>query len=137
MKTTISLLIFCLISFNSFSQDKAVFKFENETINYGKIAKGSDKVRVFKFTNVGNSPLIIEKIQSACGCTIPEKPEEPILPGEKGEIKVSYDTNTVGGFSKMISIYSNAKTARKVIKIKGFVTNEKLLEKEKSILSEN
>ena len=141
MKTFFSSIIVCLISFSTFSQDDvksyAEFKFEQETIDYGKVAKGSDKVRIFKFTNIGNEPLIIEKIQSSCGCTVPEKPEEPILPGEKGEIKVAYDTNRIGGFSKMITIYSNAKSSRKVIKIKGFVENIKLLEKEKSMMSEN
>ena len=141
MKTFFSFAIVCLIFFSGFSQSEvksyAEFKFEQETIDYGKVIKGSEKSRVFKFTNIGNEPLIIERIQSSCGCTVPEKPEEPILPGEKGEIKVSYDTNRVGGFSKMISIYSNAKNPRKVIKIKGFVENTKLLEKEKNILSEN
>ena len=141
MKTFFSFAIVCLIFFSGFSQSEvksyAEFKFEQETIDYGKVIKGSEKSRVFKFTNIGNEPLIIERIQSSCGCTVPEKPEEPILPGEKGEIKVSYDTNRVGGFSKMISIYSNAKNPRKVIKIKGFVENTKLLEKEKNMLSEN
>lgn len=141
MKTFFSFAIVCLIFFSGFSQSEvksyAEFKFEQETIDYGKVIKGSEKSRVFKFTNIGNEPLIIERIQSSCGCTVPEKPEEPILPGEKGEIKVSYDTNRIGGFSKMISIYSNAKNPRKVIKIKGFVENTKLLEKEKNILSEN
>jgi hypothetical protein len=131
MKTLIYSLFFCLISASGFSQvensSKAEFKFEKETIDYGKVAKGSEKTRVFKFTNIGNAPLIIKEIQSSCDCTIPEKPEAPILPGEKGEIKVSYDTNKPGGFSKMISIFSNAKTPRKVIKIKGFVSDKTFL----------
>ena len=41
---------------------------------------------------LGKAPLIINRIQSSCGCTVPKKPEHPIMPGEKGEIKVSYDT---------------------------------------------
>jgi len=141
MKTFFSLAIVCLISFSGFSQNEnsnvAEFKFDEETIDYGKIVKGSEKIRIFKFTNVGSAPLIIERIQSSCGCTVPEKPEEPILPGEKGEIKVSYDTNRPGGFSKMITIFSNAKTSKKIIKIKGYVENVKLLEKEKSMMSNN
>ena len=71
------------------------------------------KERVFVFTNVGDEPIIIRRIQSSCGCTVPKKPEAPIMPGEKGEIKVSYDTNRVGGFSKSITIFSNAKNAKK------------------------
>lgn len=97
------------------------FKFEEETINYGKISKDADGERTFVFTNVGDAPLIITNIQSTCGCTVPEKPEKPIMPGEKGEIKVAYDTKRLGGFSKMISIFSNATEPRKEIKIRGFI----------------
>ncbi len=102
---------------------------------YGKINKGSNGERIFSFTNIGDAPLIIQKVQSSCGCTIPKKPEKPIMPGEKGEIKVSYDTKRVGDFSKQITITSNAKTTRKVLKIKGFVEQTALLEKDKSMLS--
>ena len=134
MKTFASFLALFFISIASYSQE---FKFETETIDYGKIAKGSKGERTFVFTNVGDAPLIITNIQSSCGCTIPEKPKDPIMPGEKGKIKVSYDTNRPGGFSKMITIFSNAKNARKVIKIKGFVDKELSLEKEKSLLSDS
>jgi hypothetical protein len=134
MKTLGTLLVVLFISFTMNSQE---FKFELETIDYGKISKGSDGARTFVFTNIGDAPIIIENIQSSCGCTVPEKPEKPIMPGEKGEIKVSYDTKRIGGFSKQITILSNAVKARRIIKIKGFVGNYALLEKEKSILSKN
>ena len=127
------LLLLCVtLSINS-----QEFKFEQETIDYGKIIKGSEGERTFVFTNVGDAPLIIQSIKSSCGCTVPKKPENPIMPGEKGEIKVSYDTKRIGGFSKQITILSNATTARKIVKIKGLVSNVALLEKEKSILSNN
>ena len=125
------------ILFVSFTMNSQEFKFEQETIDYGKIIKGSEGERTFVFTNVGDAPLIIQSIKSSCGCTVPKKPENPIMPGEKGEIKVSYDTKRIGGFSKQITILSNAITARKIIKIKGLVSNVALLEKEKSILSNN
>jgi hypothetical protein len=134
MKTFGTLLVVLFISFSINAQE---FKFENETINYGKIDKASNGERVFVFTNVGDKPLIITNIQSSCGCTVPKKPEQPIMPGEKGEIKVSYDTNRVGGFSKTITVFSNAKTPRKLIKIKGFVNKEISMKKEESILKGN
>lgn len=117
-----------------FSQD---FKFETEMIDYGKIAKGSKGERVFVFTNIGDAPLIISNVVSSCGCTIPEKPTNPILPGKKGEIKVSYDTNRLGGFSKTITITSNAKAGQKAIRIKGLVVTEDEinLEKTKSVVN--
>ena len=129
--------LFLVIIFSSLSLYSQEFKFEQETIDYGKIEKASEGARVFVFTNVGNQPLIIETIKSSCGCTVPKKPEAPIMPGEKGEIKVSYDTKRVGGFSKSITISSNAKIPRKIIKIKGFVNKEISLEKEKSLLRDN
>ena len=134
MKT---ITLFFTILFISISFNAQEFKFEEETIDYGKIEKASNGERTFVFTNTGDQPLIIEKIKSSCGCTVPKKPSEPVMPGEKGEIKVSYDTKRVGGFSKSITITSNAKNAVKVIKIKGFVNKEISLEKEKSILSDN
>lgn len=134
MKTLGTLLLVLCASLSMNSQE---FKFEQETIDYGKIIKGSEGERTFVFTNVGDAPLIIQSIKSSCGCTVPKKPENPIMPGEKGEIKVSYDTKRIGGFSKQITILSNAITARKIVKIKGLVSNIALLEKEKSILSNN
>ena len=118
MKTFGILVIALIVSISSNAQE---FKFEKEIINYGKIKKGANGERTFVFTNVGDAPIIIEHIQSSCGCTVPEKPEQPIMPGGQGEIKVSYDTKRVGGFSKQITILSNASTARKALKIKGYV----------------
>ncbi len=134
MKTVFTLLIIGLISLSTTAQE---FKFESESIDYGKIKKGSNGERTFVFTNIGDAPLVINKVQSSCGCTIPKKPEAPIMPGEKGEIKVSYDTKRVGGFSKSITIYSNAKNARKIIRIKGIVNKGVSLKKEKSLVSDN
>ncbi len=132
MKLVFTIFFIGLVSLKSMAQE---FKFEKETINYGQIAKSSNGERVFVFTNTGDKPLIIKNIKSSCGCTIPKKPKEPIMPGKKGEIKVSYDTKRVGGFYKSITIFSNAKNARKIIKIKGNVVNGISLEKERSILS--
>ncbi len=132
---TLELLVAAL--FISFSINAQEFKFEKETINYGKIEKDSNGERVFIFTNVGDEPIVIQRIQSSCGCTVPKKPEKPIMPGEKGEIKVSYATNRIGGFSKSITIYSNAKNPKKVIRIKGLVNKPISLEKTKSILTDS
>ena len=114
------LLVFCLMfSGLIFSQE---FKFEKEIINYGKIKKGENGKRIFEFTNIGKAPLIIKDIKTSCDCAVPKKPEAPIMPGEKATITVAYDTSKVGGFSKEIIIFSNAKNKRKRIKIKGFIS---------------
>jgi len=134
MKLLGSLLVVLFLSFSLNAQE---FKFQEEVIDYGKIDKGSDGAKVFIFKNIGDQPIIIKKIQSSCGCTVPKKPEKPIMPGEDGEIKVSYDTKRVGGFSKSITILSNAKNPRKIIRIKGIVNKEISLLKEKSIVIDN
>jgi hypothetical protein len=134
MKLSGSLLVLLFLSFSLNAQE---FKFQEEVIDYGKIDKGSDGAKVFIFKNIGDQPIIIKKIQSSCGCTVPKKPEKPIMPGEDGEIKVSYDTKRVGGFSKSITIMSNAKNPRKIIRIKGIVNKEISLLKEKSIVIDN
>jgi hypothetical protein len=97
-------------------------EFVSQVIDYGQIVKGSDGVRTFEFTNTGNQPLIISKVYSSCGCTIPKKPEAPIPPGEKGEIQVRYNTNLVGPIRKTITVNSNAESTPIVsLKIKGSV----------------
>ena len=118
--------------------DGPVFEFVTETIDYGKIEKNSDGNRVFTFKNIGNAPLIIEQVKGSCGCTVPTKPEEPIMPGETGEIKVKYATNRVGGFSKTVTITSNATEPRKVVRVKGIVLKPEtssVIEKPKSVIS--
>ena len=121
MKKAILLLFVGLLALSVSAQETAKIEFKAETLNYGVIEKGSDGVRIFEFTNTGNVPLIISKVSSSCGCTIPKKPEEPILPGESGEIQVKYDTNRVGPIRKAITVISNADTPTKVLKIKGEV----------------
>lgn len=96
-------------------------KFQKETIDYGTIDQGADGQRIFEFTNTGKEPLIISNAKGSCGCTIPTWPHEPIAPGEKGEIKVHYDTKRVGPFTKTVTITSNAKTPTKTLMIKGVV----------------
>ena len=115
------LFFFLLVS----AQEKAEIQFKEETIDYGKISRGSDGVRVFEFTNTGDAPLVITNVRSSCGCTIPKKPEEPILPGQTGQIEVKYDTNRAAGpFRKAITVSSNANSPTKILKIKGELVEE-------------
>ncbi len=129
MRSVLSLVAMAFFAFNVNAQE---IKFEKETIDYGNIAQGSDGKRVFKFTNTGDAPLKINRTSASCGCTVPSTPKQPIPPGESGEISVSYDTNRLGSFSKSITVYSNAKSGeRKVIMIKGYITNEVKKEEKK------
>ncbi|GAA4277645.1 DUF1573 domain-containing protein [Aquimarina mytili] len=129
MKNVMLILFIGFLGVTINAQDKPQIKFESEVIDYGEIAKGSDGVRQFKFTNTGNAPLVISRVYSSCGCTIPKKPEKPIAPGDAGVIEVKYDTKRVGPIRKTITVYSNAVEATKAIKIKGTVLDKSVLEK--------
>lgn len=122
MKKLVLILFVGLLGLSVNAQDTAAkIEFKSETVDYGEIAKGSDGIRVFEFTNTGSAPLIISNVRSSCGCTIPKKPEDPIMPGKTGEIQVKYDTNRVGPIRKAITVTSNADTPTKILKIKGEV----------------
>ncbi|XLS28302.1 DUF1573 domain-containing protein [Flavobacteriaceae bacterium M23B6Z8] len=122
MKKFIALVMFIALGTALNAQDKvAKIEFKESTIDYGEIARGSDGVRVFEFTNTGNAPLVISNVASSCGCTIPKKPEAPIEPGQTGVIEVKYDTNRVGPIRKTVTVTSNADTPTVALKIKGKV----------------
>ncbi|MBO3099553.1 DUF1573 domain-containing protein [Gelidibacter pelagius] len=124
MKNLIAILFVGMLSISAFAQDKvAKIEFKTDVIDYGTIEKGADGVRVFEFTNTGNAPLIITRVTSTCGCTVPKRPEGPILPGQTGEIQVKYDTQRVNPIRKTITVLSNADTPTVALKIKGEVVD--------------
>jgi len=141
MKNLIAILFVGMLSISAFAQEKAAkIEFKTDVIDYGTIEKGANGVRVFEFTNTGNAPLIISKVSSTCGCTVPKKPEGPILPGEKGEIEVKYDTQRVNPIRKTITVLSNADTPTVALKIKGEVIDPSktsvLEKKDKSVMEQ-
>ena len=74
MKKLFTLLFISVFSLGIYAQDNvAKIEFESETIDYGIKEKGSDGVRVFKFKNTGNIPLIVTAVKSSCVCTVPKK----------------------------------------------------------------
>ncbi len=101
--------------------------FDSDVVDYGTIAVEADGIREFKFKNTGKSPLTITNVQGECGCTAttidgkPGWPQEPILPGKSGSIKVKYDTKRIGRFEKNITVTSNANYPIVKLKIKGEV----------------
>jgi hypothetical protein len=121
--------VLLVLTFNSNAQETPApvspnapeITFEKDVHDYGKIKQGADGNCEFKFKNTGKEPLIISTAKGSCGCTVPSWPKEPIKPGDSGVIKVSYDTKRAGPISKSVTITSNAKTATKVLQIKGSV----------------
>lgn len=104
------------------AQKYAEIKFDKAVYDFGQFSESSPIVSYdFTFTNVGNSPLVINQAIASCGCTIPEYTKEPIAPGKTGVIKVTYNGTGKypGPFSKSITIRSNAKNELYRLYIKG------------------
>ena len=97
-------------------------RFEKTIHDYGTLAFGGDGNCEFKFTNPAKLPLILSNVQASCGCTIADWPKEPILPGKSGSIKVKYNTNIPGAFTKSVTVSSNAINPTVILIIKGNVT---------------
>ncbi len=91
------------------SADAPVVVFERDIFDFGKIEQGGKVNHEFKFKNTGKTPLIISNATATCGCTVPEFPKEPILPGKEGVIKVIFNSAGKEGMQdKVITISSNA-----------------------------
>lgn len=131
MKKMVSLIV-ALVLFTGFAanaQEKkeelngAKIEFAQEVIDYGEVAYASNGEREFIIKNIGDAPLIITNTKGSCGCTVPTRPKEPIMPGKEAVMKVKYDTRRGGQpFSKTITVSSNAVNfPTKVVRIKGRV----------------
>jgi hypothetical protein len=101
------------------SQDSIIFA--STVHDYGTIVQASDGSCEFKFTNKGKAPIVLNDVKASCGCTVPEWTRTPVAPGANGTIKVTYNTNNVGAFSKSITVNSNAVNNPLVLIIKGTV----------------
>mgnify|MGYP001186565262 FL=1 len=141
MKNILALFIaFFSLTLAHSQEKKPEISFEKTVIDYGTVNKGDNGVREFVFRNSGNAPLIISNVKSTCGCTIPKKPEKPILPGESEKIQVKYDTKRVGFIRKSITVTSNAASSpTTILKIKGQVVEnnqQKGIERKKKSIVE-
>lgn len=101
---------------------KAAFKFNEEEFNFGTIKQGESIQHDFEFTNTGKTPLIISNASGSCGCTVPEWPKEPIAPGAKAMIKVTFNSAGKQGVQdKTVTLQSNAEQNPMVLHLKGNV----------------
>ncbi len=95
--------------------------FKTDSHDFGELKAGEKASQVFKFQNAGNAPLIIQEVLVQCGCTAPEWPKTPILPGQTGEITINYDSAGKSGLQrKTITVVYNSDT-RATLTITAFV----------------
>ena len=99
----------------------AKMSLDSDIVDYGTIDQGSEPLRLAKFTNTGTEPLIISGAKGSCGCTVPNWPKEPIMPGETSQIEIRYDTKRVGAINKTVTVSSNDPAGKIVIRVKGTI----------------
>lgn len=103
-----------------------VIQFERTTYDFGEVVQGEKLSYTFKFKNTGKSNLIIFSSEATCGCTTSTPPKAPIRPGESGEIKVTFDSQSQKGkVVKRILVGANTYPAETILTITANVTSSK------------
>lgn len=130
MKKTITIAIAIVLAVFIGAEAKkkqAQIQFAESSYNFGTIPEHGGKVsHTFEFTNTGDSNLVIIDAKADCGCTVPEFPAQPIAPGKKGHVKVTYDPiYRPGAFNKVVTVQTNGRQKKARIKISGTVNPNK------------
>ena len=124
----IFLLLMMLASLVAYAQqEQPEIKFDKTVHNFGTFSEKTPvQTAVFAFTNIGKAPLIINQAIASCGCTLPSYTKEPIMPGEKGTVKVTYNGKGKfpGHFKKSITIRTNGKVEMVRLYIEGDMKEE-------------
>ena len=121
-------MLMASVCFAMAQQNQASIKFDKMIHNFGTFSEDQPTQKcVFTFTNVGTAPLIINQAVASCGCTIPSYTKAPIKPGEKGEIKVTYNGTGAftGHFKKTITVRTNGVTELTRLYIEGVMSENK------------
>ena len=128
MKKIISLALLFLISILTFAQKQGpVISWEKTSYDFGTIKKEGGVVKYkFIFVNVGDEPLLLEKVKSTCGCSTSNYTKDPVAPNAKGFVEIIFDpANQAGEFSKKITVITNEKAlGTSSLEIKGNVVSE-------------
>ncbi|HAQ65183.1 MAG TPA: DUF1573 domain-containing protein [Bacteroidales bacterium] len=101
--------------------DKPVATFDQTLIDMGEIPQGIPKSVEYKLTNSGKDPLLITTAKASCGCTNLKYSSEPLLAGKSTNISATYNAAAAGGFSKTITVITNADNKPVILTFKGKV----------------
>lgn len=121
-------ILLCLCAFWAMAASaQAVIKFEKVSYDFGTFPETKQQSAVFTFTNTGDKPLIIQQAFSSCGCTVANFTKDPVKPGEKGQVSVTYNGKgkMPGPFKKAITIRSNASNSLARVYIEGTMEESK------------
>jgi hypothetical protein len=95
--------------------------FAESTYHFGEMMEDGPGTFNIEFKNIGDQPIVINRVRSSCGCTIPSWPKEPVEPGKNGKIEIRYNTALTGSFLKSVYVYSTAANSPEKLLIKGKV----------------
>lgn len=99
-----------------------VIQYDKDEHDFGNIKEGDIVYFDFNFTNTGQGPLIVQDVETRCGCTVPEWTSKPVLPGDKGTIQVAFNgKNLEGKQSKAIVVYTNGTPYKTALVVRAFV----------------
>ena len=131
IKISMLALTLGLMSFSAIEPVKAIVSkvaiaassivWKSESIDVGSIPQNTPKPIVFEFKNTGKTAVIVTNVQGSCGCTATDYTKTPIAPGKSGTVTATYNAANPGGFTKTVSVTTNAETTVKVLTIKGTV----------------
>ena len=121
-----TIMLFALVA-TAFAQSDARISFDATTFNFGTFPESKLQTHVFTFKNTGTAPLIVNQAVASCGCTVATYTKKPVAPGEKGEVKVTYNGKgkMPGRFKKVITIRTNASNSLARIYITGEMEESK------------
>ena len=115
----ILVVIACVAAMNVAAQSS--LRFTRTSWDFGTIREADGKVScTFEYVNRGKQPVVIDQVNVSCGCTTPEFSRKPILAGERGEMKVTFDpANREGEFVKEITVFTGGRRYRTTLRISG------------------
>ncbi len=112
---------FCVLNTDNSIANTTQINFNQTEIDMGQLQQSHPQTVSFKFTNTGEYPLVIQRVETSCGCTEPVWPNRPIKPGDSSVIKVTYDAKYPGRFVKSITVFCNSAKGKEELLVKGEV----------------
>ncbi len=133
MKKILFLAAAFMVGMTAMAQLKAddLVKLNTEKHNFGKIKQNEPVTFYFEIKNTSARPVVVENAWGSCGCTTPEIPKEPIMPGESTKLKVQYNAAALNTFEKDVYIKFAGVDQPKIVKIAGEVLEPTAYVKEK------
>ena len=134
----VAIMLFAGIAFSQEKADKNGKKDKEQTENvekrssivfdklvhdFGTMEKGGDASCVFTFKNITKKPVTLTNVKTSCGCTAADWPKEPVAKKKKGSIKVKYDSNRIGKFTKTIKVFIEGNENPIQLEIKGTIVS--------------